>query len=129
MFQVFSKFIGILSALAILIFVGMAVFWKIRNRPQLEWDYVKETYGPDGQGIPSTPGTGEGPRDIVDLSKDSIERINKCRDFLDKKMASSKEPIYGINTGFGSLCNCTISNDDLEKLQKNQIVRIQFSIH
>jgi histidine ammonia-lyase len=25
--------------------------------------------------------------------------------FLDKKMATHSEPIYGINTGFGSLCN------------------------
>jgi histidine ammonia-lyase len=36
-------------------------------------------------------------------------------------MATHSEPIYGINTGFGSLCNVKISNENLSKLQKTQI--------
>jgi histidine ammonia-lyase len=37
------------------------------------------------------------------------------------KMASHSEPIYGINTGFGSLCNVKISNENLSKLQENLV--------
>jgi len=39
------------------------------------------------------------------LSEEAKVNIQKCRDYLDKKMQSQTEPIYGINTGFGSLCN------------------------
>jgi histidine ammonia-lyase len=55
------------------------------------------------------------------LSDESIESIEKCRLYLDTKMASQKTPIYGINTGFGSLCNVIISNDNLSKLQENLV--------
>lgn len=36
-------------------------------------------------------------------------------------MESHKEPIYGINTGFGSLYNIKISNENLTKLQENLV--------
>ncbi len=55
------------------------------------------------------------------LSDEAIVNIQKCRDYLDKKMASQSEPIYGINTGFGSLCNVKISNENLSKLQENLV--------
>ncbi|MBC7494315.1 MAG: histidine ammonia-lyase [Flavobacterium sp.] len=55
------------------------------------------------------------------LSNESKLKIQKCRDYLDKKIASSDEPIYGINTGFGSLCNVKISNENLSKLQSNLV--------
>ena len=57
----------------------------------------------------------------LELSQEAKERIGKCRDYLDKKMENQKEPIYGISTGFGSLCNITISNDDLNTLQENLV--------
>lgn len=53
------------------------------------------------------------------LSEEARLNIMKCREYLDKKMESHKEPIYGINTGFGSLCNVKISNENLTKLQEN----------
>ena len=53
------------------------------------------------------------------LSEESIVNIEKCRKYLDDKMKSHIEPIYGINTGFGSLCNVKISTDNLTKLQEN----------
>jgi histidine ammonia-lyase len=56
------------------------------------------------------------------LSDDARFRINKCRTYLDRKMESQKEPIYGINTGFGSLCNISIGKDDLSKLQENLVM-------
>ena len=50
------------------------------------------------------------------------KNIIRCREYLDKKMASQKDPIYGINTGFGSLYNVTIPDTDLEKLQQNLVM-------
>ena len=55
------------------------------------------------------------------LSEEAIVNIEKCRKYLDDKMKSHSEPIYGINTGFGSLCNVKISTENLTKLQENLI--------
>jgi histidine ammonia-lyase len=55
------------------------------------------------------------------LSEEAIVNIEKCRKYLDDKMKSNSEPIYGINTGFGSLCNVKISNENLSKLQENLV--------
>lgn len=55
------------------------------------------------------------------LSSEATEKINKCRQYLDEKVQSSSEPVYGINTGFGSLYNKNISRDDLSKLQENLV--------
>jgi histidine ammonia-lyase len=55
------------------------------------------------------------------LSDESKNRITRCRDYLDKKLETSRQPIYGINTGFGSLYNRNISHDQLEKLQENLV--------
>lgn len=57
----------------------------------------------------------------VELSPMAKERIQKCRDYLDKKMETQATPIYGISTGFGSLCNRSISNEDLSTLQENLV--------
>lgn len=53
------------------------------------------------------------------LSEEAKVNIAKCRQYLDDKMQTQSEPIYGINTGFGSLCNVKISNENLSKLQEN----------
>lgn len=58
----------------------------------------------------------------IGLSDEVIQAIVKCREFLDKKMASHLEPIYGINTGFGALYNKTIPTADLEQLQTNLVM-------
>lgn len=55
----------------------------------------------------------------IQLSEEASANIEKCREYLDKKMASQETPIYGINTGFGSLCDVKISNENLSKLQEN----------
>ena len=55
------------------------------------------------------------------LSDEARVNIQKCRDYLDKKMSCQSKPIYGINTGFGSLCNVKISNENLSKLQENLV--------
>ncbi len=58
----------------------------------------------------------------IELSKESIEAITRCRVYLDKKVETHKEPIYGINTGFGSLCNKSISPSEVGQLQKNLVM-------
>jgi len=55
------------------------------------------------------------------LSEEAIVNIEKCRTYLDTKMTTQSTPIYGINTGFGSLCNVKISNENLSKLQENLV--------
>lgn len=47
----------------------------------------------------------------LELGEDSRKRIVRCRKYLDDKIATSKEPVYGVTTGFGSLCNINISKD------------------
>lgn len=55
------------------------------------------------------------------LSEEAKVNIQKCRDYLDNKMKLHDEPIYGINTGFGSLYNIKISNENLSQLQENLV--------
>ncbi len=56
------------------------------------------------------------------LSKDAQNRILKCRAYLNEKSLAGGSPIYGVNTGFGSLCNHSIPADDLSQLQKNLVM-------
>jgi histidine ammonia-lyase len=57
----------------------------------------------------------------VVLSEESRRKIIECRDYLDQKLERSSSPLYGINTGFGSLYNRNIPKDQLEKLQENLV--------
>ncbi len=57
----------------------------------------------------------------LELAPEAKERIQLCRDYLDAKIAASDTPLYGITTGFGSLCNKNISSDELGTLQENLI--------
>jgi len=56
------------------------------------------------------------------LSQQARERIFKSREYLDNQMLKAKEPIYGINTGFGSLCNVKVDSDQLSQLQVNLVM-------
>ena len=58
----------------------------------------------------------------IELSEKSEKKVKECRKYLDEKLKNSKDPIYGVNTGFGSLCNHKITNEDLEQLQRNLVV-------
>lgn len=55
----------------------------------------------------------------IELSDDAHKRIVECREYLDRKIAESTTPIYGVTTGFGSLCNVSIGPDYLAQLQIN----------
>lgn len=56
------------------------------------------------------------------LSPEAAGLIHHCRQYLDHKIAHSHELFYGINTGFGSLCDIRISEEDIEQLQHNLVV-------
>ena len=58
----------------------------------------------------------------LELSEESKQKITKCREYLNQAMASGERTIYGVNTGFGSLCDTVIPNDDLERLQTNLVI-------
>ncbi len=58
----------------------------------------------------------------VALSAEAKKRITGCREYLDEKIKSSRDPLYGINTGFGALHNRSVSEKDMSVLQKNLIM-------
>lgn len=58
----------------------------------------------------------------IQLSDAAKERINKCRAYVDAKMSEPGALYYGINTGFGSLCNTQISAEELGTLQQNLLL-------
>ena len=58
----------------------------------------------------------------LQLSEESKMKITTCRLYLDEKLADSDAPIYGINTGFGSLYNVKIDKNQLSQLQENLVM-------
>lgn len=58
----------------------------------------------------------------IALSDDAKRRIVRCREYLDRKMENPDRPIYGITTGFGSLCDISIGRGDLAQLQRNLVM-------
>ena len=57
----------------------------------------------------------------IQLSEDVKQNIVSCRNYLDEKIARTIDPIYGINTGFGSLYDVRIESENLTKLQENLV--------
>ncbi len=58
----------------------------------------------------------------LQLSDESRKKIVKARRFLDRKIKSSKRPLYGINTGFGALHNIKIDDSQINHLQENLVI-------
>ncbi len=56
------------------------------------------------------------------LSQEAIDKIIACRTYLDSKIKTRSNPIYGINTGFGALYNVKIKGENLQKLQENLVM-------
>ncbi|SDS42496.1 histidine ammonia-lyase [Christiangramia echinicola] len=57
----------------------------------------------------------------LSLSDESRLNIQKSRDYLNNKIKQSDVPVYGINTGFGALCNVKITSEKLTELQENLV--------
>jgi len=58
----------------------------------------------------------------IELSDAAQKRIIHCFEYLQQKLNGSDRAFYGINTGFGSLCNVKISKGDLSQLQENIVM-------
>jgi histidine ammonia-lyase len=58
---------------------------------------------------------------VVELSKEAVEQIGVASSFV-RQIVQDEAAVYGINTGFGSLCNVHIGLQDLGKLQENLIL-------
>lgn len=55
------------------------------------------------------------------LSQQAIDKINISRQRVEK-MAASDKAVYGINTGFGPLCDTQITPEQTNLLQKNLLI-------
>lgn len=53
----------------------------------------------------------------IALHGDATERINKCRDLLERKI-KAREIMYGVNTGIGELSEVVLTPEQAEKYQK-----------
>lgn len=58
----------------------------------------------------------------VALSEELRRRIVRCREYLNSKIRNSEQPVYGITTGFGSLCDISVGGDELSQLQRNLVM-------
>lgn len=56
----------------------------------------------------------------VEISKEAAHNVNQSRTLVEE-ISKGDKPVYGINTGFGSLANVKICKEELETLQKNLI--------
>jgi histidine ammonia-lyase len=57
----------------------------------------------------------------VKIAPKAVSKINKCRKFVEK-IVDAEQTVYGINTGFGKLCNQRIARKDIDKLQENLVL-------
>jgi histidine ammonia-lyase len=58
--------------------------------------------------------------DSISITEEARERIGANRAYLETKLQSG-DTYYGINTGFGSLCNVRVAPDELAQLQENLV--------
>ncbi len=61
-------------------------------------------------------------RSQVTIGEEALAKVRACREYVELHIERSSEPIYGINTGFGSLCNTSIGKSDLRQLQENLVM-------
>lgn len=67
-------------------------------------------------------------KEPITLSADAKAKVEHCYRYLQNKVAASEQSFYGINTGFGSLCDVKIEKDELETLQSNLVKSHAFGI-
>lgn len=55
------------------------------------------------------------------LTDEAIQKVNNSSNHV-ATVANSDQAVYGINTGFGPLCDTRISPDDVSQLQENLLI-------
>lgn len=58
----------------------------------------------------------------VNLSENAVQRIQRCYDWMHRLLENNERAYYGINTGFGALCNTVIPAAQLRDLQRNLVL-------
>jgi histidine ammonia-lyase len=58
----------------------------------------------------------------IALAKDAQQAVKRSHAYLRDRLKKSDAPIYGINTGFGSLADTSVPKDKLAQLQKNLVM-------
>ncbi len=58
----------------------------------------------------------------IALAPDAVAAIRRSHAYLSDRVKQSDAPIYGVNTGFGSLYDRSIAEKDLAQLQKNLVM-------
>ena len=56
-----------------------------------------------------------------ELTTEAKDKVNASRKKVEV-LANSNKPVYGVNTGFGPLCDVQISYDETNKLQENLLI-------
>jgi histidine ammonia-lyase len=56
----------------------------------------------------------------VELSAGALERIARCRDMLERKIATH-EVVYGVNTGIGEFSEIVLDDDQVREFQRSLI--------
>ena len=77
-------------------------------------------YGIDKLTVPIITAISQG-KMKAELTTQTIQIIKKCRTNVEQ-MAKRTKPLYGINTGFGPLCDVQISSLETSILQKNLLI-------
>jgi len=57
----------------------------------------------------------------LQLGEKPVQLVENCYRYLHQKLNTAEQPIYGINTGFGSLYNKVIDKNRLQQLQENLV--------
>ncbi len=60
-------------------------------------------------------------RAMLELSRESEALIVRSKSYLDRKIREASGPLYGINTGFGALCDIRVPREELSRLQENLV--------
>ncbi|MCZ2442953.1 MAG: histidine ammonia-lyase [Flavobacteriales bacterium] len=61
------------------------------------------------------------PETSIVLGDEARKAVFKARTYIDEQLAKQDTPFYGINTGFGALCNTRIPDSDITLLQENLV--------
>ena len=61
-------------------------------------------------------------RSPIALDPDATAAVKRSHAYLRDRLKNSDAPIYGVNTGFGSLADTRIDKKDLAQLQKNLVM-------
>ncbi len=60
-------------------------------------------------------------RSDIRLSVTAESQVKTCRNYVES-ILDKERPIYGVNTGFGPLCDVRIPTDDINQLQENLLL-------